>query len=105
MTYHTWYDIEDGYDFAYVVETLRELFPDHSYQVETWEKKQGPLLAAISIEQGLLNLLLRFEPPGERWYAFASGRNLTNEYYFHQILFQSSPGYPDTYEIGAGYRF
>src|SRR5262249_30764076 len=41
-----------------VVETLRTIFPDHSYNVSTWENKQGPLLAAISIEKGLLNLLL-----------------------------------------------
>ena len=54
---------------------------------------------------GLLNLLLRLESADDRWYAFASGRNLTNEDYFHQVFFQSSPGYPDTYEIGAGYRF
>jgi iron complex outermembrane receptor protein len=53
---------------------------------------------------GLLNVLLRFESH-DGWYAFASGRNLTNEDYFHQIFFQSSPGYPDTYEIGVGYRF
>ncbi len=35
---------------------LREMFP--SYQVSTWEDKQGPLLAAISIEKGILNILL-----------------------------------------------
>jgi iron complex outermembrane recepter protein len=54
---------------------------------------------------GLLNLYLRLEPANERWYLFASGRNLTNEDYFHQVFFQSSPGYPDNYEIGFGYRF
>ena len=48
---------------------------------------------------------MRFESPNNQWYAFASGRNLTSEDYFHQVFFQSSPGYPDTYEIGAGYRF
>ena len=41
----------------------------------------------------------------ESWYLFASGRNLTAEDYFNQVFFQSSPGYPDTYEVGAGYRF
>jgi hypothetical protein len=25
--------------------------------------------------------------------------------YFHQVFFQSAAGYPDTCEIGAGYRF
>ncbi len=50
--------LKDYRDADQVVEHLRQIFPDQSYQVETWEKKQGPLLAAISIEKGLLNLLL-----------------------------------------------
>lgn len=54
---------------------------------------------------GLLNLFLRFESANDDWYLFASGRNLTDEDYFNQVFFQSSPGYPDTYEFGAGYRF
>jgi iron complex outermembrane recepter protein len=54
---------------------------------------------------GLLNLFLRFEAASESWYLFASGRNLAGEDYFNQIFFQSSPGYPATYEVGAGYRF
>lgn len=54
---------------------------------------------------GLLNLFLRFEPSGGKWYVFASGRNLTNAKYFNQILLQASPGYPDTYEMGFGTRF
>src|SRR5207302_5765683 len=33
-------------------------FPKHSYKVETWEDKQGALLAAIGIEKGILNVLL-----------------------------------------------
>lgn len=41
-----------------VQKTLRLLFPEPAYAVNTWEDKQGPLLAAISIERGLLNLLL-----------------------------------------------
>ena len=32
-------------------------------------------------------------------------KNLTDEDYFNQVVLQSSPGYPDTYEIGAGIRF
>src|SRR6202030_676640 len=39
-----------------VVEELKRLFPD--LEVLTWEAKQGPLLAAISIEKGILNVLL-----------------------------------------------
>ncbi|MGK2926592.1 MAG: TonB-dependent receptor [Lysobacterales bacterium] len=54
---------------------------------------------------GLLNLLLRFEPAQANWYAFATGRNLTDEDYFHQVFIQSTPGYPDTYEVGVGIRF
>jgi lipoprotein-releasing system permease protein len=41
-----------------VVRALRALFPEHSYKVETWEDKQGSLLAAIGIEKGILNVLL-----------------------------------------------
>jgi iron complex outermembrane receptor protein len=54
---------------------------------------------------GLLNLLLRFEPPQANWYGFAAGRNLTNEDYFHQVFIQAAPGYPDTWEVGVGFRF
>ena len=66
-------------------------------------RENDPLFAQDSF--GLLNLSLRFESPDEKWYAFASGRNLTSEDYFHQVFLQSTPGYPDTYEVGAGYRF
>src|SRR5262249_30037396 len=45
-------------DAKAVVEELEAIFPPHSYLVSTWEDKQGPLLAAISIERGILNLLL-----------------------------------------------
>jgi lipoprotein-releasing system permease protein len=40
-----------------VVERLKKIFGD-SLQVKTWQDKQGPLLAAISIEKGILNVLL-----------------------------------------------
>jgi len=53
----------------------------------------------------LVNLYLRFEPQDAKWYVFASGRNLGNEDYFNQVFLQSSPGFPDTYEAGFGYRF
>jgi lipoprotein-releasing system permease protein len=45
-------------DAKEVVNRLQMLFPGGTYQVETWEKKQGALLAAIAIEKGLLNVLL-----------------------------------------------
>ncbi|HKI31046.1 MAG TPA: FtsX-like permease family protein [Gemmataceae bacterium] len=43
-------------DKGEVSKRLTEMFP--SCVVSTWEQKQGPLLAAISIEKGILNLLL-----------------------------------------------
>ncbi|MBL8795052.1 MAG: ABC transporter permease [Planctomycetia bacterium] len=42
-----------------VVAELRAMFPEqYGFMVQTWEDKQGPLLAAISIEKGILNILL-----------------------------------------------
>jgi lipoprotein-releasing system permease protein len=41
-----------------VADTLQMYFPPSSYNVQTWEQKQGPLLAAISIERGILNVVL-----------------------------------------------
>ena len=76
---------------------------EYSYRSSYFFTKENvPLYAQDGF--GLLNLLLKFES-NNGWYAFASGRNLTNEDYFNQVFFQSSPGLPDTYEIGAGYRF
>ena len=53
----------------------------------------------------LLNLFLSFEPTSEKWYVFVSGRNLGDADYYNQVFLQASPGYPDTYEAGFGYRF
>jgi lipoprotein-releasing system permease protein len=41
-----------------VVARLRELFDSPMLRVATWEQKQGPLLEAIRIEKGILNVLL-----------------------------------------------
>jgi lipoprotein-releasing system permease protein len=41
-----------------VVDRLREMFKPLPVVVETWEDKQGALLAAISVEKGILNVLL-----------------------------------------------
>lgn len=41
-----------------VVDGLKKIFPPGAYMVQTWEYKQGPLLAAISVEKGILNVLL-----------------------------------------------
>lgn len=43
---------------AIVVNELRQLFSPQLYAVQTWEEKQGPVLAAIDIERGILNVLL-----------------------------------------------
>jgi lipoprotein-releasing system permease protein len=49
--------LKDERDKKAVVDRLKELFGD-TVQVLTWEDKQGPLLAAISVEKGILNVLL-----------------------------------------------
>jgi lipoprotein-releasing system permease protein len=41
-----------------LVQSLAAYFDPDFYMIATWEQKQGPLLAAISIERGLLNVLL-----------------------------------------------
>jgi len=39
-----------------VKDRLQKMFPN--FLVQTWEDKQGPLLSAISVERGILNVLL-----------------------------------------------
>src|SRR5207253_10700784 len=41
-------------------EQLRKLYPypQADVGIATWEERQGPLLAAIDVERGILNLLL-----------------------------------------------
>ncbi len=41
-----------------VAAALEQLFPAPFMKVSTWEQKQGPLLEAIKIEKGILNVLL-----------------------------------------------
>jgi len=51
--------LKDYAEAPAVVQKLTELFPEaQGYRVETWEQKQGPLLQAIAIEKGILNVLL-----------------------------------------------
>jgi lipoprotein-releasing system permease protein len=51
--------IKDYRDLHAVKERLQAWLPPHyNLSVHTWEDKQGPLLAAISIEKGILNVLL-----------------------------------------------
>jgi len=45
-------------DAEVVVKRLRAAFPAHIYSVRTWQQKQGPLLAAVELETGILNILL-----------------------------------------------
>jgi lipoprotein-releasing system permease protein len=45
-------------DRTEVVKRLRAMFEGAPIQVMSWEEKQGALLAAISIEKGILNVLL-----------------------------------------------
>ena len=45
-------------DNAFVTRELRKLFPYADVRIATWEEHQGPLLAAIDVERGILNLLL-----------------------------------------------
>ena len=41
-----------------VVTRLKEIFIRDSLDVQTWEEKQGAVLAAIRVEKGILNILL-----------------------------------------------
>ena len=50
--------LKDYADAPEVVSELRKMFPEGGFNVMTWEDKQGALLAAISIEKGILNVLL-----------------------------------------------
>jgi len=45
-------------DKTFVVNELRRLYPYADVRIATWEEHQGPLLAAIEVERGILNLLL-----------------------------------------------
>ena len=42
----------------FVIEALKQEFSPFDFAVQTWEEKQGPILAAIDIERGILNVLL-----------------------------------------------
>jgi lipoprotein-releasing system permease protein len=45
-------------DKFFVTAELRKLFPYPDVRVDSWEERQGPLLSAIEVERGILNLLL-----------------------------------------------
>jgi lipoprotein-releasing system permease protein len=50
--------LRDYNEAPQVVAALEDLFKGQHLRVETWEDKQGPLLKAIQIEKGILNVLL-----------------------------------------------
>jgi iron complex outermembrane recepter protein len=64
---------------------------------------------------GLLNLSARYEAPGDRWYGFINGRNVTDEEYLlaggrskaanSPSAGAQRPGMPLTYEVGIGFKF
>ena len=47
-------------DLAGKVQLAMDDISPYRFVVNTWERKQGPLLAAVAVEQGILNLLLFF---------------------------------------------
>ena len=50
--------LKPGADGNVVRDKLRAVFPPEVYGVSTWRDKQGPLLAAVSMETAILNVLL-----------------------------------------------
>jgi lipoprotein-releasing system permease protein len=50
--------LKDYAEAEAVVKRLEALFAGAPVEVQTWEKKQGPLLAAVAIEKRILNFLL-----------------------------------------------
>jgi lipoprotein-releasing system permease protein len=52
--------LKDYAEAKEVVKALQAVFADagNSLDIQTWEEKQGPLLKAIAIEKGILNVLL-----------------------------------------------
>ena len=56
---HIQIKLKDYSQAKFVVSELKSIFRNtYTFQVATWEDKQGALLAAIDIERGILNLLL-----------------------------------------------
>jgi lipoprotein-releasing system permease protein len=50
--------LKDYDDAKEVTDYLKRMFAHVRVEVETWEDKQGPILSAIKIERGILNVLL-----------------------------------------------
>jgi lipoprotein-releasing system permease protein len=50
--------LKPGNDLNQFRDQLRAAFPLNLYNISTWRDKQGPLLAAVSMETAILNVLL-----------------------------------------------
>ncbi len=50
--------LDDAFVKATVVPALQDLFDPTTARVSSWQQKQGPILDAIAIERGILNVLL-----------------------------------------------
>ncbi len=50
--------LKDEADGDLVRDKLRAVFPPEFYGIQTWQDKQGPLLAAVNMETAILNVLL-----------------------------------------------
>ena len=77
---------------------------DYSYRSEVFFTRDNDPIASQG-DFGLLNISVRWVSENDRWYAFASARNVLDADYFTQVNIQSSPGYPANYELGFGLRF
>ena len=50
--------LKDYKDAPKVIEILKANFGAENFNVNTWEQRQGPLLAAVDVESSILNILL-----------------------------------------------
>src|SRR5260370_21155965 len=50
--------LKDYSEAKNVTDRLKDIFPASYFHVQTWEEMQGSLLSAISVEKGILNVLL-----------------------------------------------
>jgi lipoprotein-releasing system permease protein len=50
--------LKDYAEAPEVVRRLEQMYPPGLFAVRTWQQKQGPLLSAVAVEQGILNVLL-----------------------------------------------
>lgn len=50
--------LKDYRDAPKVLEILKANFSPEFFNVNTWEQRQGPLLAAVDVESSILNILL-----------------------------------------------